>query len=196
MNEKELKEYKMNRIETNMREIMELLEIPFTESTKGTPKRIAKMYLNEVFQNRNNHNLDELNDKMKTFPNEQRGVEELIIIKDIPFFSMCEHHFMPFQGKVTVGYVPNQKIIGLSKIPRVVKYFSKQPQLQERLVNDIADYLYEILDCDALYVLATETTHTCVQARGIETYCEVDAIACRGAQAKDYKQEFYTRIRR
>lgn len=193
MNEKELKQA---QIEAHFESILYLLEIPITESTKGTAKRMAKMYMNEVFLNRNNFNIDELNAKMKTFPNEQRGREELIIIKDVPFFSMCEHHFMPFQGKITVGYVPNKEIVGLSKIPRVVKYFSKQPQLQERLVNDIADYLYELLNCEALFVLATETTHTCVQARGVETYCEVDSIACRGSEIREYKDEFYTRIRR
>ena len=193
---KDLQQIKLEALTHNFEEIMDILEIPKTDSTIGTPHRIAKMYMNEVFANRNNHNIHELDAKMKFFPKDFGGNNEMIIIKDIPFYSMCEHHFMPFSGKITVAYVPSHKIIGLSKIPRVVKYFSKKPQLQERLVNEIADYLYQNLQAQAVFVLARETVHTCVTARGIETYCDTDTLACRGGIRKDdYKCEFFNRLR-
>lgn len=186
---------KLDQLTGLFEQVMRVLEIPCTDSTLGTPKRIAKMYLNEVFANRNNENIeDELNNKMKFFSKDYDN-SELIILKDIPFYSMCEHHFMPFSGKITVAYAPNDKIVGLSKIPRVVKYFSKKPQLQERLVNEIADYLYTKLNAKAVFVLARDTVHTCVTARGIETYCDTDTLACRGSATEKYKGEFYNRVR-
>lgn len=189
------RETKLNMLTEHFKDIMDILEIPMTDSTLGTPKRIAKMYLDEVFANRNNANIDEvLNAKMKFFTKDYPN-DELIILKDIPFYSMCEHHFMPFSGKITVAYVPTDKIVGLSKIPRVVKYFSKKPQLQERLVNEIADYLYDNLNAKAVFVLCKDTIHTCVTARGIETYCDTDTLACRGENAIDFKSEFLNRVR-
>lgn len=188
------KEEKIIAIQHHVESIMSILGVERNNSTVGTPSRVAKMYVNEVFKNVNNENIEELNDSMTCF-NKNFDGNELVIVKDIPFYSMCEHHLMPFSGKITVGYVPNTKIIGLSKIPRVVKYFSKKPQLQERLVNEIADYLQDLLGSDALFVLATDTIHTCVSARGIETYCETDTIACRGEEQYQFKSEFYTRVK-
>lgn len=188
------KEEKIIAIQHHVESIMSILGVERNNSTVGTPSRVAKMYVNEVFKNVNNENIEELNDSMTCFSKNFDG-NELVIVKDIPFYSMCEHHLMPFSGKITVGYVPNTKIIGLSKIPRVVKYFSKKPQLQERLVNEIADYLQDLLGSDALFVLATDTIHTCVSARGIETYCETDTIACRGEEQYQFKSEFYTRVK-
>lgn len=188
------KEEKIIAIQHHVESIMSILGVERNNSTVGTPSRVAKMYVNEVFKNVNNENIEELNDSMTCF-NKNFDGNELVIVKDIPFYSMCEHHLMPFSGKITVGYVPQDKIIGLSKIPRVVKYFSKKPQLQERLVNEIADYLQGLLGSDALFVLATDTIHTCVSARGIETYCETDTIACRGEEQYQFKSEFYTRVK-
>lgn len=188
------KEEKQIAIQRHMESILNILGVEQNASTVGTPKRIAKMYVNEVFENINNNNIDELDAKMTTFPIDYEGASEMIVLKDIPFNSMCEHHFMPFSGKITVGYVPEEKIIGLSKIPRVVKYFSKKPQLQERLVNEIADYLQDLLNCKAIFVMARETTHTCVTARGVETYCDTDTLASRGEEQFEYKREFYTRL--
>lgn len=186
---------KIDLITEHLEEVMKILDVPRNDSTIGTPKRIAKMYVNEVFANINNHNIkEELDSKMKFFLKDY-PYSEMIILKDIPFYSMCEHHFMPFSGKITVAYVPTHKIVGLSKIPRVVKYFSKKPQLQERLVNEIADYLHENLNAQAIYVLCRETVHTCVTARGIETYCDTDTLACRGLNKEEYKCEFYNRLR-
>lgn len=158
------------KVEKNIEEIMGLLNIPRTSSTEGTPHRIAKMWCDEIFKNRNNYNIgEELNSKIKVFPNESPNTN-LVVVKDIPFTSTCEHHFMPFMGKVSVGYVPDETIIGLSKIPRVVKYFSKKPQLQERLTSEIGNYLLEVLNPQALFV-EVEADHTCVLCRGAESPC-------------------------
>ena len=159
---------KVEAIKEHIEEIMKILEIPITESNKNTPLRVAKMYCNELFVNRNNRNITELDDRMKTFPNEYQS--EMVIVKDIDFNSICEHHWLPFSGKVTVGYVPRDKVIGLSKIPRVVKYFSRKPQLQEQLTTEIGKYLLDLLDPYALFV-EVESTHQCVKCRGAESDC-------------------------
>lgn len=202
MNKHELNENRIEAIADHMKAVLNLLGVEHNESTKDTGLRIAKMYVNEVFRNINNNNIEELDAKIKLFPNEQKGFGELIIFKKIHFHSMCEHHFMPFEGDMYVAYVPKDKIVGLSKVPRVVEYFSKKPQLQERLVNEVADYLYEKLDPALVFVLATDVVHTCVTARGVETYCDVETMATR----IDYdvinsneifttlKNQFYSRI--
>lgn len=156
------------KIEEHIKAVMDLLELDITPSNEGTPHRVAKMWAKEVFANRNNRNIEELNAKMKTFPDEYNN--DLVIVRDIPFSSTCEHHWLPFSGKVTVAYVPNGKVIGLSKIPRVVKYFSKQPTLQEKLGRDIGNYLFEILEPCVIYVFIT-STHSCVKCRGAESDC-------------------------
>lgn len=159
---------KVEEIKEHIKAIMEILEIPTTESNKDTPLRVAKMWCNELFENRNNRNIGELNDCMKTFPNEYGS--DMVIVRDIEFNSMCEHHWLPFSGKVTVGYVPGDKVIGLSKIPRVVKYFSRKPQLQEQLTTEIGEYLYNLLKPMAIFV-EVEATHQCVKCRGAESDC-------------------------
>ena len=156
-------------VSEHLAEIMKLLEIPITESNKDTNTRIAKMWTDELFANRNNNHIEELDAKMKLFPNEYNN--EVVIMRDIDFNSMCEHHWLPFSGKVTVAYVPNENVIGLSKIPRVVKYFSKQPTLQEKLTKDIADYLNKHIKPYMIYVMA-KSTHSCVKCRGAESDCE------------------------
>lgn len=159
---------KVEEIKEHIEEVMKILELPITESNKNTPLRVAKMWCNELFVNRNNNNIEDLKARMKTFPNEYNS--DLVIVKDIDFSSMCEHHWLPFSGKVTVGYVPSEKVIGLSKIPRVVKYFSKKPQLQEQLTTEIGWFLYELLEPHALFV-EVESTHQCVKCRGAESDC-------------------------
>lgn len=153
-------------IAQNVKQIMDILGIEMNESTEGTPMRVAKMFKNELFSSLNG--TEELDKKMKLFkaPTDNK---EMIIVKDIPFYSTCEHHFMPFFGKVAIGYVPNGNIIGLSKIPRVVKHFSKKPQVQERLGEEIKNYLVNILNPKYLVVKIYDTTHTCCTVRGIES---------------------------
>ena len=155
-------------IASHVSDIMDLLEIQRTPSNKDTDKRVAKMWCNEFFVNRNDYNIDDLKARMAVFPNEYDS--EMVIVKDIPFVSICEHHWLPFDGKVTVGYVPDKTIIGLSKIPRIVRYFSKKPQLQEQLTTEIGDFLFDLLKPHALFV-ECEAKHQCVMCRGAESDC-------------------------
>lgn len=163
-----MNEVKISNIEKHLKCVFDELGIKETESNKDTPLRVAKMLVNDLFKNVGEQTSD-LNEKMKLFPNE--GTDTVIEVSDISFSSTCEHHWMPFMGKVKVSYIPSDKIIGLSKIPRVVKYFSKRPQLQERLTNDIGNYLVSLLQPKMLEVEIV-STHTCVMCRGAESECE------------------------
>lgn len=183
-------EEKINAVALRVNEIMDILEIPHTESTEKTPYRVAKMYVNEVFKNQT-VDIEELRNQVTTFYNTMG--QDMIIVKDIPFYSTCEHHLMPFSGKITIGYIPRRHLIGLSKLPRIVKFYSKKAQLQENLVSEIADFIYKELNPLVVFVHATECLHTCVTARGIETYCETDTLVSRGNDAR-YKSEFLARI--
>lgn len=151
--------------------ISSLLGFPVTESNKDTPLRVAKMYCNELFRNRDNRHLNELNAKMKVFPAENHNPVSV----EVPVNSSCEHHWLPFMGNVVVTYVPKDKIIGLSKIPRVVDYFSKKPQLQERLTTEIGEYLVSVIDPEYLSVRMV-ATHTCVSIRGAKSPCKTTTV--------------------
>lgn len=161
----------VEQIEAHLDSIMDLLEIKRTPSNAGTPRRIAKMYANELFANRNNRNIEELDAKMKVFDNDYGN--DVVVMRDIDFNSICEHHWLPFSGKVTVAYVPDKKVIGLSKIPRVVKYFSKQPTLQEKLGKDVGDYLFKTIQ-PLMLIVVIKSTHSCVKCRGAESDCETN----------------------
>ena len=163
-------EERIKKIEEHIKEISSLLGIEVTESNQDTPHRVAKMYVKEVFQNEGK-DLFNLDMQMKLFNNV--GTTTPVVVKDIPFHSMCEHHWLPFMGTVSVSYTPDKKIIGLSKIPRVVKFFSKKPQLQERLTNEIGKFLVELLKPKFLRVSMT-ATHTCVLCRGAESPSETE----------------------
>lgn len=166
------------KISEHIKEISSLLGIEVTPSNQDTPYRVAKMYVREVFENIDN-DLDKLKQQMKLFDNE--GTTTPVTVKDVPFNSMCEHHWLPFMGTVSVSYIPDKKIIGLSKIPRVVKFFSKKPQLQERLTNEIGQFLVELLKPKFLCVSMT-ATHTCVLCRGAESPAETETeFIFRGA---------------
>ena len=184
-------EAKVKAVEEKLEEIFKIMEVPESISTSNTPHRIAKMWVNEVFKNMNDNNIKELHSQMTCFPAERgTGKRGLIMVKDIPFTSMCEHHFMPFYGTVTVAYVPSTEIIGLSKIPRVVKYFSKRPQVQERFTEDIKQYLTEILYPLALFV-EVKATHTCVLCRGAESEAETETLSWFGDEK--YYHEYLER---
>ena len=151
--------------------ISSLLGIEITESNIDTPRRVAKMYCNELFANRNNLNIEELNAKMKVFEAENSNP----VTVEVPVNSVCEHHWLPFMGTVSVTYVPKDKIIGLSKIPRVVDFFSKKPQLQERLTTEIGEYLVSIIEPKYLSVRMV-ATHTCVSIRGAKSPCTTTTV--------------------
>lgn len=182
---------KVEAIKEHVEEIMKILDLPMTPSSKGTPLRVAKMWCNELFANRNNNHLEELNSRMKVFPNIYDS--EMVIMKNIDFNSTCEHHWLPFSGKVTVGYVPDKTVIGLSKIPRVVKYFSKRPQLQEQLTTEIGDYLFNLLEPKAIFVVI-ESTHQCVKCRGAESDCITITSYKHGDEVEDYYEDFKSRM--
>lgn len=161
-------------IKYHLEEIMKLLGIEETESNKDTPKRIAKMWVRELFENINLNNYDDFIDSLTTFPAE--GYKDLVLMRNMPFNSMCEHHFLPFSGKVSVAYIPKDRIIGLSKIPRIVRYFSKMPQLQERFTKNIGDTLDIVLGFPKLIIVRVEADHQCVKCRGAESDCSTVTI--------------------
>ena len=130
------------------------------EGLLETPDRIARMY-EEIFSGIGKTAKEELS---KTFTVEG---EDLVIEKDITFYSMCEHHFVPFYGKVHIAYIPNGKVAGLSKLARCVEIYSKKPQLQERLTSEIADALMEYLDAKGVMVVI-EGEHMCMTMRGVK----------------------------
>lgn len=161
------------KVEEYLKEIMNLLNLPVTESTEDTPKRIARMWSNELFKNRNSRNWMELKNSMSVFPNEYGN--DVISVREIEFHSVCEHHWLPFSGRMVVSYVPDEYVIGLSKIPRVVKYFSQQPQLQEKLCKCVGDYLFEVIKPKSIEVSAV-ATHQCVACRGAENDCKTVTV--------------------
>ncbi len=126
-----------------------------------TPERVAKMYL-ELFRG-----LEEgAEPKVTLFPNDERYAA-MVIEKDIPFYSMCSHHLVPFYGHAHMAYIPNEKIIGLSKMPRIVDFYAQRPQLQERLTEQVAGFLEEKLTPQGVMVVI-EARHLCVEMRGIK----------------------------
>jgi GTP cyclohydrolase I len=130
------------------------------EGLKETPGRVAKS-----FQKLYGGYTQNPKDVITVFENE--GYDEMVIARDIEFYSMCEHHMLPFYGKVHVGYIPDKKIVGLSKMPRMVEVFARRLQNQERLTKQIADTLNEVLKPKGVGVVV-EAAHMCMQARGVE----------------------------
>lgn len=162
---------KIKEITEHMKTVLDILEVIPTESNKETPERLARMWVNELFRNINGENISELINEMKLFTEEDtNGRKNLITVNKISFSSTCEHHWLPFTGNVSIGYVPGSKLIGLSKLARVVKYYSQMPQLQERLTNDIGTFLMNYLDPECLFVYV-ESEHQCMKCRGVEKEC-------------------------
>jgi GTP cyclohydrolase I len=148
------------RIQQAVREILAAVgENPDREGLLETPARVARMYA-ELFSGLH----DEPRDHLRKFFTEK--YDELVLVRDISFNSMCEHHLLPFMGVAHVGYIPNGRVIGLSKLARVVEVVSKRPQVQERMTEEIANLLIEELDVKGVAVVV-EATHTCMTIRGI-----------------------------
>ena len=154
---------KIEKIESHFTEIMKTMGLDLSDdSLVDTPKRVAKMYVNEIFWG-----LDyEAFPKCTTVDNKMK-YDEMVIERNINVQSNCEHHFVVIDGVATVGYIPKQKVLGLSKINRIVEYFSKRPQIQERLTEQIYHALQFILDTDNIGVVI-EAQHYCVKSRGVE----------------------------
>lgn len=156
-------ELKMELIEKHFKEIMLILGLDLNDdSLKGTPRRVAKMYVKEIFSGLNPKNKP----LARLFENKY-NYDEMLIQKDITFHSNCEHHFVPIVGKAHVGYISSGKVIGLSKINRIVQYFAKRPQVQERLTVQIANELKDKLQTDDVAVVL-EAAHMCVSSRGVQ----------------------------
>ncbi len=156
-------EEKKEKIANLFSQIMEVMGLDLTDdSLKGTPKRVAKMYIEEIFSGLNPENKP----KIALFDNKYK-YNQMLVEKNIQFYSNCEHHFVPIFGKVHVAYVSSGKVIGLSKINRIVQYFANRPQVQERLTNQIALELASILETDDIAVII-DAKHLCVASRGIK----------------------------
>lgn len=184
-------EEKMKTIEHHFEKIMLALGLDLTDdSLRGTPRRVAKMYINELFMG-----LDPKNKpKMSTFENKY-NYTEMLVEKNITIYSNCEHHFLPIVGKAHVAYIPNGKVIGLSKINRIVDYYSRRPQVQERLALQILNEIKTTLGTEDVAVFV-DAEHMCVSSRGVQdqTSSTVTIEYSGKFKEEDTKREFLTYI--
>ena len=156
-------EDKIEQIALHFGQIMDILGLDRTDdSLQGTPRRVAKMYVKEIFSGLNPANFPDI----KLFENKYK-YQQMLVEKNILFYSNCEHHFVPIIGKAHVAYISSGKVIGLSKLNRIVQYYAKRPQVQERLTNQIAEDLKQILGTDDVAVII-DAKHLCVSSRGIK----------------------------
>lgn len=150
----------IQRIRAAVREIIVGVgEDPDREGLRDTPRRVAEMYA-EVFSGLREDPADVLSIGF------EEGHQEMVIVKDIPFYSMCEHHFLPFHGVAHVGYIPNGRVVGLSKLARAVEILARRPQLQERLSSQLADAIMKTLEPQGVAVVIS-ANHLCMQMRGV-----------------------------
>ena len=153
---------KIQKIAHHFKGIMETLGLDLTDdSLNGTPMRVAKMYVNEVFSG-----LDPKNKPKATLFENKFKYDQMVVEKEITFFSHCEHHFVPIYGKAHVAYISTGKVIGLSKINRIVQYFAKRPQVQERLTMQVGKQMMEYLNTEDVAVVM-DANHLCVSSRGV-----------------------------
>lgn len=154
---------KVELIQKKFEEIMQVLGLDMNDdSLKDTPKRVAKMFVKEIFKGLN----PESKPSMSLFDNKYQ-YRQMLVERDINVNSTCEHHFLPIFGKAHVAYISTGKVIGLSKINRIVEYYSKRPQVQERLTIQIANELKEVLKTDDVAVVI-DAYHMCVSSRGVQ----------------------------
>lgn len=178
---------KIAQIEYHFRQIMETLGLDLTDdSLKGTPKRVAKMYIKEIFSGLDPKNMPSI----ALFENKYQ-YNDMLVEKNITFYSNCEHHFVPIIGKAHVSYIANGKVIGLSKLNRIVQHFAKRPQVQERLTMQIAKELEKILGTKDIAVMI-DAKHLCVSSRGIQDDTSTTITSYYGGkfQADATKAEF------
>ncbi len=183
---------KIDLIAKHFKEIMQVLGLDLTDdSLKGTPYRVAKMYVKEIFSGLNPDNLPEA----KLFENKYK-FNEMLVEKDITFYSHCEHHFVPFYGKAHVAYLPKDHVVGLSKINRIVQYFAKRPQVQERLTVQISNELKSSLKTEDVAVVI-EAKHLCVASRGVNDTQSATVTAHYSGKFNDekLKSEFLSHIK-
>ena len=153
---------KIDKIAMHFKGIMETLGLDLTDdSLSGTPLRVAKMYVNEVFSG-----LNPKNKPIATLFENKFKYDQMVVEKEITFFSHCEHHFVPIYGKAHVAYFSSGKVIGLSKINRIVQYFAKRPQVQERLTMQVGKQMMAYLNTEDVAVVM-DANHLCVSSRGV-----------------------------
>ncbi len=184
---------KIEKIAYHFREIMEALGLDLDDdSLKGTPKRVAKMYVKETFSGLNPENKPAIS----LFENKY-DYHKMLVEKDITLYSNCEHHFVPIIGKVHIGYMPHDKVIGLSKLNRLVQYYGKRPQVQERLTVQIVDSLKNILKHEDVAIVI-EADHMCVASRGIKdtNSLTITSIFSGKFEEEKIQQEFLSYIRK
>jgi GTP cyclohydrolase I len=182
---------KMSTIEKHFHAIMEEMGLDMTDdSLKGTPHRVAKMFIQEIFSGLNPANKP----KISVFENSY-NYDKMLVEANISFNSTCEHHFLPIIGKAHIGYVSSGKVIGLSKLNRIVDYYSRRPQVQERLIMQIFNDLKSVLETDDVIVVM-EAKHLCVSSRGIkDESCYTSTIQYGGIfNEKENRNDFFNLI--
>ena len=184
---------KREKIEGHMRSIMETLGLDLADdSLAETPHRIAKMYVNEIFSG-----LDYSTFPKVTVIENKMQVDEMIMVRDISLTSTCEHHFVTIDGMAHVAYIPRGKVIGLSKINRIVQFFSQRPQVQERLTQQILTALQTLLGTSNVAV-SIDAVHYCVKARGIRDATSATTTTSLGGlfkSSQNTRQEFLRAVR-
>jgi GTP cyclohydrolase I len=184
-------EEKMSIIEEHFRTIMETLGLDLNDdSLNGTPHRVAKMFVKEIFSGLNPANKP----KISVFDNKFE-YNRMLIESDISFNSTCEHHFLPIVGKAHVAYVSSGKVIGLSKLNRIVDYFARRPQVQERMTRQIFNELKSILETESVMIVVA-AEHLCVSSRGIQDKTSITTTIEYGGvfEDKQYREDFYKLI--
>lgn len=185
-------EEKINIIAKHFSVIMQTLGLDLTDdSLKDTPRRVAKMYVQEIFSG-----LNPLKKPAATLFNNSFGYNEMLVEKNINLYSTCEHHFVPIIGKAHVAYISSGSVIGLSKINRLVQYYASRPQVQERLTNQVAEGLKEMLSTSDVAVII-DAEHLCVASRGIKDTSSSTITAHYSGQFKneDVKKEFLSLLK-
>ncbi|SIQ51981.1 GTP cyclohydrolase I FolE [Pontibacter sp. BAB1700] len=180
-------------IERHFREIMHTMGLDLTDdSLKGTPLRVAKMYVQEIFSGLHPENKPVI----RRFENKYK-YNQMLVERDITVYSSCEHHFVPIIGKAHVAYMPNEHVIGLSKLNRIVQYYARRPQVQERMTMQIADELKQALQTENVAVLI-EADHLCVMSRGVNDVSSSTITAEYSGlfEQEQYRSEFLSHIRK
>lgn len=187
-------EGKIKKIERHFSAIMDILGLDRNDdSLIETPKRVAKMYVNEIFWGLKPENFPKC-----TVIENKMGYDEMVIEKDITLMSNCEHHFVTIDGKAHVAYIPKGKVLGLSKLNRIVEYFSRRPQVQERIAEQIYHALAYILGTEDVAVVI-EGVHYCVKSRGVEDHSSYTMTAKLGGcfrNEPDCRAEFMSLIKK
>jgi GTP cyclohydrolase I len=182
----------LQKIAGHMRGIIEALGLDTDDpNLSGTDERVAKMYL-EMF----NGLRSGAEPRVTTFPNDE-GYEHMVMERDIPFYSMCSHHFVPFYGHAHIAYVPGDRIVGLSKFSRILEFYAKRPQLQERLTEQVVSFLMNKLSAKGAMVVL-EARHLCVEMRGVKKAGALTVTsAIRGLfHNRPLREEFLDLLRR